>query len=73
MDKLVLIEIGNNTKITITLVITSINQQMHIRMPSTTLVFILGFTVCAVIVNRLPPYQGSPHTPVPSASLATYL
>jgi hypothetical protein len=40
--KLVLIEIGNNTKITITLVITSINQPMHIRMPSTTLIFILG-------------------------------
>jgi hypothetical protein len=40
--KLVLIEVGNNTRITITLVITSINQPMHIRMPSTTLVFILG-------------------------------
>jgi hypothetical protein len=40
--KLVLIEVGNNTKITITLVITSMNQQMHIRMPSTTLIFVLG-------------------------------
>jgi hypothetical protein len=40
--KLVLIEIGNNTKITITLVITSINQPMHIRIPSTTLIFVLG-------------------------------
>jgi hypothetical protein len=40
--KLVLIEVGNNTKITITLVITSINQPMHIRMPSTTLIFVLG-------------------------------
>jgi len=40
--KLVLIEIGNNTKITITLVITSVNQQMHINMPSTTLIFVLG-------------------------------
>jgi hypothetical protein len=40
--KLVLIEVGNNTKITITLLITSINQQMHIRMPSTTLIFVLG-------------------------------
>ena len=39
--KLVLIEIGNNTKITITLVITSINQPMHIMMPSTTLIFVL--------------------------------
>jgi hypothetical protein len=42
--KLVLIEVGNNTKITITLLITSINQPMHIRMPSTTLIFVLGGT-----------------------------
>jgi hypothetical protein len=40
--KLVLIEIGNNTKITITLVITSMNQPMHINIPSTTLIFVLG-------------------------------
>ena len=40
--KLVLIEIGNNTKITITLVITSLNQPMHINIPSTTLIFVLG-------------------------------
>jgi hypothetical protein len=42
LSKLVLIEIGNNTKVTITLVITSINQSMHIRVPSTTLIFVLG-------------------------------
>ena len=42
--KLVLIEVGNNTRITITLVITSINQPMHIGMPSTTLIFILPGT-----------------------------
>jgi hypothetical protein len=40
--KLVLIEVGNNTHITITLVITSINRPMHIMMPSTTLIFVLG-------------------------------
>jgi hypothetical protein len=40
--KLVLIEIGNNTKVTITLVITSVNQPMRIQMPSTTLIFVLG-------------------------------
>jgi hypothetical protein len=40
--KLVLIEVGNNTRITITLVITSINQPMHINMPSTTVIFVLG-------------------------------
>jgi hypothetical protein len=40
--KLVLIEIGNNTKITITLVITSVNQPMHVNIPSTTLIFVLG-------------------------------
>jgi hypothetical protein len=39
--KLVLIEQGANTRIVITLVITSINQPMHIRMPSTTLIFVL--------------------------------
>ena len=42
--KLVLIEVGNNTKITITLVITSVNRPMHIMMPSTTLIFVLGGT-----------------------------
>ena len=42
LSKLVLIEIGNNTKVTITLVITSINQSMHIRVPSATLIFVLG-------------------------------
>jgi hypothetical protein len=42
LRKLVLIEIGNNTKVTITLVITSINQPMHIGLPSTTLIFVLG-------------------------------
>jgi len=42
--KLVLIEVGNNTQITITLVITAINQPMHITMPSTTLIFVLPGT-----------------------------
>jgi hypothetical protein len=42
LRKLVLIEIGSNTKITITLVITSVNQSTHIRLPSTTLIFVLG-------------------------------
>ncbi len=42
LRKLVLIEIGNNTKVTITLVITSVNRPMHIRLPSTTLIFVLG-------------------------------
>ena len=39
--KLVLIEQGANTRIVITLVITAINQPMHITMPSTTLIFVL--------------------------------
>ena len=42
--KLVLIEVGNNTRITITLVITSVNRPMHIMMPRTTLIFVLGGT-----------------------------
>ena len=45
--KLVLIEQGANTRIVITLVITSINQPMHIMMPSTTLIFILPGTTAA--------------------------
>src|SRR5229473_6295146 len=36
------------------------------------LVFILGFTACAVIVNRLPPYQGTPPVASTAPSLATY-
>jgi hypothetical protein len=47
LRKLVLIEIGNNTKVTITLVITSVNQSMHIRLPSTTLIFVLGGATAA--------------------------
>jgi hypothetical protein len=46
--KLVLIEVGNNTQITITLTITSINQPMHIMMPSTTLIFVLPGTTGTV-------------------------
>lgn len=42
--KMILIELGNNTRITITLTITSINQPMQIQMPSTTLIFILPGT-----------------------------
>src|SRR5436309_1368846 len=42
------------------------------RLLSYTLVFILGFTVCAIVVNRLPPYQGTPRVAAPGASLATY-
>ena len=45
--KLVLIEQGANTRIVITLVITSINQPMHIMMPSTTLIFVLPGTTTA--------------------------
>ena len=40
--KLVLIEQGTSTRIVITLVITSVNQPMHITMPPTTLIFVLG-------------------------------
>src|SRR6266852_6379944 len=36
------------------------------------LVFILGFTACAVIVNRLPPYQGTPPVASTAPALATY-
>jgi len=42
--KLVLIEVGNNTRITITLVITAVNRPVHIMMPTTTLIFVLGGT-----------------------------
>jgi hypothetical protein len=54
MRKLVLIEVGNNTRITITLVITSINRPVHITMPSTALIFVLG---------------GATPTPAPSVTL----
>ena len=35
-------EVTRGSKITITLVITSVNQPMHINIPSTTLIFVLG-------------------------------
>jgi hypothetical protein len=77
--KLVLIEVGNNTRITITLVITSINQPMHIRMPSTTLVFILGgatatptpsMTVTPTVRPTVTatPSMGMTPTPTPTAT-----
>lgn len=40
--KLVLIEQGANTRIVITLVITSVNRPLHITLPPTTLIFVLG-------------------------------
>ncbi len=40
--KLVLIDQGTNTRIVITLVITSINRPMHIQIPPTALIFVLG-------------------------------
>jgi S1-C subfamily serine protease len=43
-----------------------------LRVLSHTLVFCLGFTACAFVVNRLPPYQGSPDAARPGASLASY-
>jgi S1-C subfamily serine protease len=42
------------------------------RLLSYTLIFLLGFTACAVIVNRLPPYQGASSADPARASLATY-
>ncbi len=77
--KLVLIEVGNNTRITITLVITSVNQPMHIRIPSTTLIFILGgatptptpsMTVTPTVTPTVTatPSMGMTPTPVPTAT-----
>ena len=60
--KLVLIEIGNNTKITITLVITSVNQPMHINIPSTTLIFVLGGAMATPTPTST---VGATSTPVP--------
>ncbi len=56
--KLVLIEQGTGTRIVITLVITSVNQPMHITMPPTTLIFILPGTAAT----------GTP-TPTPSMTV----
>lgn len=63
--KLVLIEAGSNTKITITLVITSINQAMHITMPSTTLIFVLPGTTSAT------PTPGMTVTPTVKPTVTT--
>jgi hypothetical protein len=77
--KLVLIEVGNNTRITITLVITSVNQPIHIAMPSTTLIFILGgatatptpsMTVTPTVKPTVTatPSMGMTPTPMPTAT-----
>src|ERR1043166_2237874 len=42
------------------------------RLLSYVLVFVLGFTACAMVIHWLPPYQGG-HLPAPAAaSLASY-
>lgn len=77
--KLVLIEQGTNTRIVITLVITSINRPMHIGMPPTTLIFVLGgatptptptpsmtVTPTANPTMTATPSMGATPTPVPS-------
>jgi hypothetical protein len=80
--KLVLIEVGSNTRITITLVITSLNQPVHIRMPSTTLIFILGgatptptpsMTVTPTVKPTVTatPSMGATPTPVPTGTGVT--
>jgi serine protease Do len=43
-----------------------------VRFLSYTSVFVLGFTACAIVVNRLPPYQGVPAAAPASASLASF-
>jgi hypothetical protein len=82
--KLVLIEQGTNTRIVITLVITSINRPMHIAMPPTTLIFVLGGTTptptptpsMTVTPTANPtmtatPSMGATPTPVPSSTGVT--
>src|SRR5215212_201913 len=43
-----------------------------LRLLSYTLVFCLGFAACAIVVNRLPPYQGVTDAKPGGASLAAY-
>src|SRR4051794_694853 len=43
-----------------------------LRLLSYTLVFCLGFAACAMVVTRLPPYQGLPVAAPGGASLAAY-
>jgi hypothetical protein len=80
--KLVLIEQGTNTRIVITLVITSVNRPMHIRLPSTTLIFVLGsatptptpsmtVTPTATPTMTATPSMGATPTPVPSSTGVT--
>jgi hypothetical protein len=80
--KLVLIEQGTNTRIVITLVITSINRPMHIAMPPTTLIFVLGgatptptpsmtVTPTANPTMTATPSMGATPTPVPSSTGVT--
>jgi serine protease Do len=42
------------------------------RLLSYLLVFLLGFTACAWVVNRLPPYQGTPEAGSAATTLASY-
>jgi hypothetical protein len=80
--KLVLIEQGANTRIVITLVITSINQPMHIAMPPATLIFILpgstatatptpGMTVTPTVTPTVTTSPSMAATPMPGATSTT--
>ncbi len=77
--KLILIEVGDNTRITITLVITAINRPVHVVMPPPALIFVLGGTTptpapsMTVTPTAHPtvtttPTMGSAPAPVPTST-----
>lgn len=64
--KLVLIETVNGTVFTITLNINSLNQPMHIAMPSTTIVFVLPGTGTGTVTATPTPTMAATPTATPT-------
>ena len=70
VSKLVLIDTVGNTTFTITLTVNSFNQPMHIAMPPTTLVFVLGGSGTGTGVTTTPTTPATTGTtPTPASTV----
>ena len=71
VSKLVLIDTVGNTTFTITLSVNSFNQPMHIAMPPTTLVFVLGGSGTGTGVTTTPTMGATPSAQPTNGMTAT--
>jgi hypothetical protein len=67
--RLVLIEVGNAARITITLAVTSVNRPVHVQLPPSTQIFVLGTSTAPSAPATAPGMTPAmmPATPAPSS------